>query len=74
MTMRWYARQRMAWIAETLRVFGYINRHHLQLKFGISKPQASADLTTFQRLYPDAMKYNQYAKYYQATTPPIRKD
>jgi hypothetical protein len=47
--MRWFEQQRMDWIAETLRIFGYINREHLCLKFGISVPQAANDFQQFQR-------------------------
>jgi hypothetical protein len=57
----------MDWIAETLRVFGFINREHLQRKFGISQPQASSDLAAFQRLYSDAMVYDGSRKCYTAT-------
>jgi hypothetical protein len=63
----WFERQRLEWIAETLRIFGYINREHLKRKFGISTPQASKDLATFTQLYPKAMFYNPSMKCYQAT-------
>lgn len=65
--MNWFANHRMEWIAETLRVFGFINRRHLERKFGISTPQASADLREFQRLYPEAMTYNKSLKCYVTT-------
>jgi hypothetical protein len=68
--MTWCERQRMEWIAETLRVFGFINRVHLRRKFGISDPQASADLRTFGRLYPGAMSYDVSGKRYVAATEP----
>lgn len=67
---RWFERHRMEWIAETLRVFGFINREHLERKFGISTPQASADLAAFQRTYPGAMAYDLSAKRYIATGKP----
>lgn len=60
--MRWFEQHRMEWIAETLRVFGFINREHLERKFGISTPQASADVNRFMRLYPGAMSYDKSAK------------
>lgn len=66
--MRWFVQQRMDWIAETLRVFGFINREHLERKFGISTPQASHDLNVFQREHPQAMTYNKSAKRYAAVT------
>lgn len=63
---RWFEQHRMDWIAETLRVFGFINREHLQRKFYISTPQASADLAAFQRAHPSAMTYDSSAKRYVA--------
>jgi DeoR/GlpR family transcriptional regulator of sugar metabolism len=65
--MTWCEQQRLDWIAETLRVFGFINREHLMRKFGISQPQASKDLTTFARVQPGAMRYDLSAKCYRAT-------
>lgn len=62
--MNWFERHRIEWIAESLRVFGFINRVHLERKFGISRPQASADLATFARLYPKAMGYDTSRKCY----------
>ena len=55
----------MDWITETLRVFGFINREHLQRKFGISRPQASKDLHTYRTRHPRAMHYNLSAKRYE---------
>lgn len=66
--MRWFEQHRMEWIAETLRVFGYINREHLERKFGISTPQASTDLNRFMRQCPGVMSYDKSAKRYVATT------
>lgn len=63
----WFQRHRIAWIEETLRIFGFINREHLQRKFDISTPQASNDLTIFQRLNPDAVTYDKSAKRYVST-------
>jgi hypothetical protein len=55
---RWFTNYRMEWIAETLRVFGFINREHIMRKFGLSTPQASLDLRRFQKMHPDALIYN----------------
>lgn len=63
---RWYQDYRLTWIAETLRVFGHINRGHLMRKFGISKPQASYDLGLFDRTYPGNMVYDKSLKCYRA--------
>ena len=62
--MRWFEQHRQDWIAETLRVFGFINREHLIRKFGISAPQAAHDFATFMRLNPKAMAYDNSAKRY----------
>lgn len=67
--MRWFEQHRMHWIAETLRVFGFINRDHLVRKFGLSVPQASHDLQAFQRQHPKAMTYDASAKRYVAVDP-----
>jgi hypothetical protein len=66
MTARWFEQQRMEWIEETLRIFGFINRDHLKRKFGISTPQASLDLNRFMRANPGAMTYNPSRKQYEA--------
>ena len=63
--MNWFATVRQEWIAEMLRVYGFINREHLIRKFGISVPQASKDLAAFQRAHPNAIVYNARAKFYQ---------
>jgi hypothetical protein len=65
--MAWAEDQRQEWIAETLRVFGFINRVHVMRKFGISSPQASLDLARFQEERPGAMVYDQSLKRYLAT-------
>lgn len=57
----------MDWIAETLRVFGFINRAHLMRKFDISQPQASTDLQAFLSRHPQTMQYNPSAKRYEIT-------
>ena len=62
--MRWFEQHRQEWIAETLRVFGYINREHLERKFGISTPQASVDLRTFRRAHPGLITYDLTTKRY----------
>lgn len=63
--MRWFEQHRQEWIAETLRVFGFINRQHIERKFGVSTPQASLDLRTYQEKHPDAVSYNKSAKRYE---------
>lgn len=65
-TGSWFEQQRMEWIAETLRVFGFINREHIERKFRISTPQASADIGKFMQKNPKAMHYDASAKRYVA--------
>lgn len=62
--MRWFENHREEWITETLRVFGFINRAHLERKFGISTPQASTDLNKYLRKWPMAMVYEKSRKCY----------
>lgn len=69
MKTNWFVRQRMEWIAESLRIFGFINRQHLERKFGISTVQASNDLTAFGRAHPGVMDYNANAKRYETNRP-----
>lgn len=63
--MRWFENHRQEWIAETIRVFGFIQRQHLMRKFSISMPQASADLQQFQRNNPNSITYNTTNKRYE---------
>jgi hypothetical protein len=66
--VRWFKQHRMEWIAESLRVYGFINREHIQRKFGLSTPQASKDLMEYQRIYPSALHYDVSKKKYIANT------
>ena len=65
----WFFERRMEWIAETLRVYGFVNREHIQRKFGVSTPQASADVQAFMQRHPLAVRYNASSKRYEATDP-----
>jgi DeoR/GlpR family transcriptional regulator of sugar metabolism len=67
MSARWFESQRIAFIAEMLHVYGFINRAHLMRKFGISQPQASKDLRSFERKSAGSMAYNLSTKRYEAT-------
>lgn len=66
--MNWYATKRYEWIGEMLRVYGYINRKHLVRHFGISVPQASADLQNFALRCPALLRYDLSKKCYVSTT------
>lgn len=61
----WFENQRIAWIAEMLHVYGFINREHLMRKFGISKPQASKDLHGFYQRSSGSVRYNMTTKRYE---------
>ncbi len=63
---RWFVKHRQEWILESLRVWGFINREHIQLKFGISKPLASSDLARFVSENPGAIRYNTSSKRYES--------
>jgi hypothetical protein len=63
MSDTWFVRQRQEWIAETVRIFGFINREHIERKFGVSTPQASIDLAAFQTNHPgNAMRLEFFAQ------------
>lgn len=64
--MNWFFNHRQEWIAEMLRVYGFINRGHLVRKFGISRAQSTFDLQTFITRHPDAVEYNPSKKCYEA--------
>jgi hypothetical protein len=66
MSDRWFFKQRQAWIAEIVHIFGFINREHIQRKFEISTPQASVDIQHFIDANPDVLAYNKSAKRYEA--------
>lgn len=71
--MRWFEKTRQEWIAETLAVFGFIQRKHLMRKFGISMVQASSDLQQFKANNPGAMRYDVSTKCYIAQKAPLRE-
>jgi hypothetical protein len=60
----WFTRRRYAWIAEMIFIYGFINRSHLQRKFGISAPQAAKDLTAFSQAHPATIRYDLSRKSY----------
>lgn len=70
--LNYFANLRQLWIAEALRVFGFVNREHLIRKFDISQPQASLDLKLFQRANPTALSYNPTFKCYVSTATALR--
>lgn len=61
----WFKRTRIEWIAEMLDIYGFINREHIQAKFGVSTPQASLDLRDAMAARPGMIVYNASAKRYE---------
>jgi len=55
--VNWYGEQREKWIAEMLRIYGHINRHHISEKFGCSAQLAGNDLTAFQERNSEWVRY-----------------
>jgi hypothetical protein len=60
----WEADRRLDYIDFRMLTIGCINRADIMRTFGVSMPQASADLTQFRRLYPAALLYDPDAKHY----------
>ncbi len=69
MSDRWFFKQRQAWIAETVYIFGFINREHIQRKFETSTPQASVDIQHFIDANPGVLTYNKSSKRYESCLP-----
>lgn len=65
MSERWFLDFRLAWIKESVEIFGQINRENIMRKFHMSSPQASYDLSEAQRRWPDLMTYNKSTKRYE---------
>lgn len=65
--MRWGIERRLAFIDFRLYWEGRINRKDLTDFFGISVPQASADLRKYQEEAPDNIEYDKSGKFYFAT-------
>lgn len=61
----WFRRTRIAWIGEMVEIYGFINREHIQTKFGVSTPQASIDLRDAMTERPGSIVYNTSAKRYE---------
>lgn len=56
---------RMAWIKESVEIFGQINREHICRKFQVSLQQAAADIKLVLGRWPDLMSYNKSSKRYE---------
>ena len=60
----WFKEQRLEWIHESVRIFGFINRQHIEKKFDVSTPQASIDIRDAMKRWPNLMHYDTSAKRY----------
>lgn len=65
MTETWCVEYRMAWIKESVEIFGQINRENIIWKFRVSEPQSSVDLAKVAERWPDLMTYNRSTKRYE---------
>ena len=65
--LRWGIERRLEFIDFRLFWDGRINRSDLSQQFGISTPQASADLARYQEMAPDNITYDSSLKCYLAT-------
>jgi hypothetical protein len=60
----WPTSAAAAWIAETVRVYGFINRDHIKRKFRVSTQQASIDLRRLLKANPGTIAYDGRLKRY----------
>ncbi len=67
--LSWAVEQRLAWIKETVEIFGFINREHIEKKFWVSSQQASTDLRIVQERWPGLIAYNASQKQYLRAEP-----
>lgn len=70
--MTWFVETRLAWIKESVEIFGFINREHIQKKFGVSTPQASVDIREALSRWPNLMAYDKSLKQYVDRTKLVR--
>ena len=61
----WFIAQRIAWIVESVQIFGHINREHICRKFAVTMAIASTDLAKVMDRYPDLMTYSRSTKRYE---------
>jgi hypothetical protein len=65
MTETWAVEYRLAWIKESVEIFGQINRENIMRKFRVSLQQASHDIAMTMERWPDLMAYNKSTKRYE---------
>ena len=61
----WFTNHRDEWIKEAVDIFGFVNREHIMVKFGVSAQQASTDLSRVKGRWPGLMAYNASTKQYE---------
>lgn len=66
----WFQRHRQDWIAESVAIFGFINREHICAKFGVTVAQASVDIRETLERFPGLMEYDKHAKQYVRSEAP----
>jgi hypothetical protein len=66
--IRWGIEQRLEFIEFKLFWTGAINRSDLSEQFGISTPQASADLARYEEQFPSSLAYDKSGKRYIPST------
>lgn len=65
--MRWEIEKRLEFIESRLYWEGTVNRKNITERFGISVPQASADLKKYQEIAPENIQYDNQKKQYLAS-------
>lgn len=70
--MSWALDRRLDYIDWRLARHGEVRRQHLIDAFGISMPQASADLASFEAAHASAMEYDRSRKAYVPAKAPYR--
>ncbi|HWU51012.1 MAG TPA: hypothetical protein VN042_14105 [Asticcacaulis sp.] len=69
------ARRRLRWISHLVKTVGEVCAPDLCDKFGISRRQASSDLSLYQRLFPEVIHYDpSIARYVVVGEPPPEHD
>jgi len=62
---RWFIETRLAWIKESIEIFGFLNREHIVKKFEVSIVQASTDIRMARERWPHLMEYDTREKVYR---------
>ncbi|WP_353330177.1 transcriptional regulator [Phaeobacter sp. NW0010-22] len=65
--IKWATEQRFQYLEQRAFWHGSLNRSDLIEKFGISVPQASKDLASYQRMHPSNLSYDASKKQYSPT-------